>query len=68
MQIPRRRRRDRSCNGENSVREMNEKERQLVDWLADTVEDDALALAKRMLLEEGVDCRTWSSPGSGSAA
>ena len=42
-----------------------EQERQLVDWLADMNEDDALALAKRMLLEEGADpmrvlelCRT----------
>ena len=34
---------------------MSEKERQLVDWLADMEEDDALALAKRMLLEEGAD-------------
>ncbi len=30
-------------------------ERQLVDWLADMNEDDALALARRMLLEERVD-------------
>ncbi len=30
-------------------------ERQLVDWLADMNEDDALALANRMLLEEKVD-------------
>jgi methanogenic corrinoid protein MtbC1 len=30
---------------------MNENERQLVDWLADMQEDDALALAKRMLAE-----------------
>jgi 5-methyltetrahydrofolate--homocysteine methyltransferase len=29
-------------------------ERQLVDWLADMNEDDALPLAKRMLLEDGV--------------
>jgi 5-methyltetrahydrofolate--homocysteine methyltransferase len=35
--------------------EMNEQEKQLVDWLADMDEDSALALAKRMLLEEGVD-------------
>ena len=34
--------------------EMNEQEKQLVDWLADMDEDSALALAKRMLLEEGV--------------
>ena len=32
---------------------MNEQERQLLEWLADMNEDDALALAKRMLLEEG---------------
>ena len=30
-------------------------ERQLVDWLADMNEDDALALANRMLLEDKVD-------------
>ena len=30
-------------------------ERQLVDWLADMNEDDALPLAKRMLLEDGTD-------------
>lgn len=30
-------------------------ERQLVDWLADMNEDDALPLAKRMLLEDGVN-------------
>ena len=34
---------------------MNEEEKQLVEWLADMNEDDALALAKRMLLEEGKD-------------
>ena len=33
--------------------EMNPQERQLVDWLADMNEDDALELAKKMLLEEG---------------
>lgn len=33
--------------------EMNEQERQLVDCLADMNEDEALALAKRMLLDEG---------------
>jgi len=45
--------------------EMSEREQQLVDWLADMNEDDALALAKKMLLEEGVNplrvlelCRT----------
>jgi methanogenic corrinoid protein MtbC1 len=32
-----------------------EEERQLVDWLADMNEDDALPLAKRMLLEDGVN-------------
>ena len=44
---------------------MSEREQQLVDWLADMNEDDALALAKKMLLEEGVNplrvlelCRT----------
>ena len=35
--------------------DMTDRERQLVDWLADMNEDDALELAKRMLLEEGVD-------------
>jgi methanogenic corrinoid protein MtbC1 len=35
--------------------EMNDQERQLVDWLADMNEDDALTLAKRMLLEDGQD-------------
>lgn len=35
--------------------EWTERERQLVDWLADMNEDDALPLAKRMLLEENVD-------------
>ncbi|HNT38272.1 MAG TPA: cobalamin-dependent protein [Rubrivivax sp.] len=34
---------------------MNDQERQLVDWLADMNEDDALALANRMLLEDKVD-------------
>lgn len=33
--------------------EMNEQERQLVEWLADMNEDDALDLAKKMLKEEG---------------
>lgn len=32
----------------------NEQERQLVEWLADMNEDEALPTAKRMLLEEGV--------------
>ncbi len=34
---------------------MTEDERRLVEWLADMNEDDAVALAKRMLLEEGAD-------------
>ena len=34
---------------------MDDRERQLVDWLADMNEDDALALARRMLLDEGKD-------------
>lgn len=34
---------------------MTDEERRLVDWLADMNEDDAVALAKRMLLEEGAD-------------
>ncbi|HUW38375.1 MAG TPA: cobalamin-dependent protein [Rhodocyclaceae bacterium] len=34
---------------------MNEEEKQLVEWLAEMNEDDALALAKRMLLEDGKD-------------
>ncbi|MBE2244980.1 MAG: cobalamin B12-binding domain-containing protein [Burkholderiaceae bacterium] len=34
---------------------MNEEEKQLVAWLADMNEDDALRLAKRMLLEDGRD-------------
>ena len=33
--------------------DMNEQERQLVEWLADMNEDDAVALANKMLLEEG---------------
>jgi methanogenic corrinoid protein MtbC1 len=33
----------------------NDEERQLVEWMADMNEDDALALSKRMLLEEGKD-------------
>lgn len=35
--------------------EMNDQEKQLVEWLADMNEDDALALAKKMLLEDGKD-------------
>jgi methanogenic corrinoid protein MtbC1 len=34
------------------MNDMNDEEQQLVDWLADMNEDDALALAKRMLLED----------------
>lgn len=34
---------------------MTEQERQLVEWLADMNEDDAVALSNRMLLEEGAD-------------
>jgi methanogenic corrinoid protein MtbC1 len=33
--------------------EMTDQEKQLVTWLADMNEDDAFALAKKMLLEEG---------------
>jgi methanogenic corrinoid protein MtbC1 len=35
--------------------EWNDEERQLVEWMADMNEDDALASAKRMLIEEGKD-------------
>jgi len=35
--------------------EMNDQEQQLVTWLSDMNEDDAFALAKKMLLEEGAD-------------
>jgi methanogenic corrinoid protein MtbC1 len=35
--------------------EMTDQEKQLVTWLADMNEDDAFALAKRMLLEEGAN-------------
>jgi methanogenic corrinoid protein MtbC1 len=35
--------------------EMTDQERQLVEWLSDMNEDEAFALAKRMLLEEGVN-------------
>lgn len=45
--------------------DMTEQEQQLVAWLSDMNEDDAFALAKRMLLEDGVNpfrvlelCRT----------
>jgi 5-methyltetrahydrofolate--homocysteine methyltransferase len=35
--------------------DMTDQEKQLVEWLSDMNEDDALALAKRMLLEEGAN-------------
>jgi 5-methyltetrahydrofolate--homocysteine methyltransferase len=35
--------------------DMNEEEKQLVEWLAEMNEDDALILAKRMLLEDKKD-------------
>ena len=35
--------------------DMTEQEQNLVEWLADMREDEAFALAKKMLLEEGVD-------------
>ena len=35
--------------------DMNEQESQLVEWLADMNEDDALALANKMLFEENAD-------------
>ena len=35
--------------------EMNDQEKNLVNWLADMNEDDAFALAKKMLLEEGAN-------------
>ena len=37
------------------MNEMTDQERQLVEWLADMNEDDAFALAKKMLLEEGAN-------------
>ena len=47
------------------MNDMSETEKQMVDWLADMNEDDALASAKKMLLEDGVNplrvlelCRT----------
>jgi 5-methyltetrahydrofolate--homocysteine methyltransferase len=50
---------------ETGMSEMNENEAQLVEWLADMREEEAQALANRMLLEEGADplrvlelCRT----------
>ena len=39
----------------DSKDDMTDQEKQLMDWLADMNEDDAIALAKRMLLEEGAD-------------
>jgi 5-methyltetrahydrofolate--homocysteine methyltransferase len=35
--------------------DMTDQEKQLVEWLADMNEDEGVALAKRMLLEEGAD-------------
>lgn len=35
--------------------DLRDEEKQLVEWLADMNEDEALALAKRMLLEDGKD-------------
>lgn len=35
--------------------DMTDQEKQLVEWLSDMNEDDALTLAKRMLLDEGAD-------------
>ena len=35
--------------------EMTEQEKNLVEWLSDMKEDDAFALAKKMLLEEGAN-------------
>jgi len=37
------------------MNDMTDQERQLVTWLADMNEDDAFALAKSMLLEQGAD-------------
>jgi len=37
------------------MNDMTEQERQLVEWLADMNEDDALALSNKMLLEEGAN-------------
>lgn len=37
------------------MNDMNDEEKQLVEWLADMNEDDALALANRMLLEDKKD-------------
>src|SRR5208337_770319 len=53
------------CKGRNCVDSMTPQEQQLVEWLADMNEDDAVALATKMLLEEKADpmrvlalCRT----------
>ena len=35
--------------------DMTDQEKQLMDWLADMNEDDAIALARKMLLEEGAN-------------
>ncbi len=35
--------------------ELNEQEKQLIEWLADMREDDALPLARKMLLEDKID-------------
>ena len=37
------------------MNDMNEQEKQLVEWLSDMNEDDAVALSNTMLLEEGAD-------------
>ena len=37
------------------MNDINKEEQQLVDWLADMNEDDGLALAKKMLLEDKTD-------------
>ncbi len=37
------------------MNDLNDEERQLIEWLADMNEEDALALANRMLLEDGKD-------------
>jgi methanogenic corrinoid protein MtbC1 len=47
--------RQQTPQGDKRMSDWNDEERQLVEWMADMNEDDALALAKRMLLEEGKD-------------
>ena len=37
------------------MNDMNEQEKQLVEWLSDMNEDDAIALSNKMLLEEGAN-------------